>query len=72
VLFRPYAAHPGLLLAVHDPHQWGRLGPRVLPASPPRVLHHVPGAEHPVLSEPLFAALVAASVAAGLTTLFGP
>ena len=55
-----------------DPDQRRRLGPRLLSAEPARVLHHLPGAERDVLSEPLALAVVAASALSGLTALFGP
>lgn len=37
-----------------------------------RLLHRLPGHERPLLSAPLIAALVAASVVAGWSTLFSP
>jgi hypothetical protein len=65
-------SHPGLLLELEDPDQWGRLGSGVLPRRPSRVLHRLPGAQPGMLSEPVTIALVVASVVAGVSTLFGP
>ncbi len=72
MLRRARAPHPGLLLELEDPDQWGRLGPGVLPGRPPGVLHRVPGAQRGMLSEPVTIAVIVASIVAGVSTLFGP
>jgi hypothetical protein len=72
LLLRPAAPHPGLLLDVVDPDQRRLGGARLLPERSEGVLHHVPGTQQAVLTEPLFAAVVLASAIAGWSALYGP
>ena len=78
-ILRKYRVGPGqLFIPVSHRAYWlnddqrRRIGARVLPSRPEGLLHHLPRAEREVLSEPLGLALVAASVVAGLSALFGP
>jgi hypothetical protein len=72
VLQRPDQAHPGLLFALGHADQRGRRGAWLLPEAAQGLLHHLPGAQHRVLSDGLAVPILAAAVVAGLTTLFGP
>jgi hypothetical protein len=71
VLQRPRASDRGLLLEVEDPHQRRRVTDRLLPPGPQGLLHHVPRVEGALLT-PFVAMVVAASIVAGLSTLFSP
>jgi hypothetical protein len=60
------------LLPVGDPDQRGCLADRVLSPGKAGLLHHLPGHQGAVLTEALTGLIVAASVIAGLSTLFSP
>jgi hypothetical protein len=72
LLQQPDPAHPGLLLVLANPDQRRWLGPRLLLRRPARVLHHVSGVQRPVLTDGPAAAVVIASIVAGVSALFGP
>jgi hypothetical protein len=68
----PHPADRGLLLIFGHSNKRRRERDRVLPRRPQGVLHRLPGHEHQLLTMPLLVLGAAASVVAGLSTLFGP
>src|SRR5207248_1654893 len=72
VLQRAASTVDGLLLVLANEDQRRRLARRVLLSRPSRVLRDVSRHRHQVLSPALWGAGIAASVVAGLSTLFGP